>query len=126
MSVKTFPEAKRSLVTELSSSYCVYEAVIGVLLQVGKCVVVTLLLLGVVPLLLGLLFEFIAIIPLRVPLHQSPIYFPWQVGTLPCMYRAWRSQFLKPHARSMIQLHLEGRTVFLRLGGRRGWGVYLR
>lgn len=33
---------------------------------------------GVVPLLLGLLFELVVVAPLRVPLDQTPIFFPWQ------------------------------------------------
>ena len=37
------------------------------------------MLVGVVPLLLGILFELIVVIPLRVPLEQSPLFFPWQV-----------------------------------------------
>ena len=37
------------------------------------------LLIGLVPLLLGLLFELVVVAPLRVPLDQSPIFFPWQV-----------------------------------------------
>ena len=39
---------------------------------------VAFLLLGVVPLLLGLLFELVVVAPLRVPLDQTPIFFPWQ------------------------------------------------
>lgn len=38
------------------------------------------MLLGVVPLLLGLLFELVVVAPLRVPLDQSPVFFPWQVS----------------------------------------------
>jgi len=29
--------------------------------------------------LLGLLFEQVIVVPLRVPLNQTPIFFPWQV-----------------------------------------------
>lgn len=43
-----------------------------------KCLIVAVLLIGVVPLLLGLLFELVVVAPLRVPLEQSPIFFPWQ------------------------------------------------
>lgn len=35
-------------------------------------------LLGVIPLLLGMLFELVIVVPLRVPLDQTPLYFPWQ------------------------------------------------
>lgn len=41
--------------------------------------VAMLVILGVIPLLLGLLFEFIVIAPISVPLYQSPISFLWQV-----------------------------------------------
>lgn len=41
---------------------------------------VAVLLAGVVPLLLGLLFELIVVAPLRVPLDQTPLFYPWQVG----------------------------------------------
>ncbi|XP_076112948.1 E3 ubiquitin-protein ligase MARCHF6-like [Mytilus galloprovincialis] len=43
-----------------------------------KCFIVAALLIGFVPLLLGLLFELVIVAPLRVPLDQSPIFFPWQ------------------------------------------------
>uniref|UniRef100_T1J4X4 E3 ubiquitin-protein ligase MARCHF6 n=1 Tax=Strigamia maritima TaxID=126957 RepID=T1J4X4_STRMM len=36
------------------------------------------LLIGLIPLLLGLLFELVVVVPLRVPLTQSPIFFVWQ------------------------------------------------
>uniref|UniRef100_A0A673AW88 RING-type E3 ubiquitin transferase n=1 Tax=Sphaeramia orbicularis TaxID=375764 RepID=A0A673AW88_9TELE len=39
---------------------------------------VAVLLLGVIPLLLGVLFELVFIIPLRVPLVQTPLLNPWQ------------------------------------------------
>lgn len=35
---------------------------------------------GVIPLLLGLLFELVIVAPLRVPLDQTPLFYPWQVG----------------------------------------------
>lgn len=34
----------------------------------------------VVPLMVGVLMELVIVIPLRVPLHQTPILFLWQVG----------------------------------------------
>ena len=37
-------------------------------------------LIGLVPLLLGLLFELVVVAPLRVPLDQTPLFFPWQVS----------------------------------------------
>ncbi|XP_073486845.1 E3 ubiquitin-protein ligase MARCHF6 isoform X2 [Aquarana catesbeiana] len=47
-------------------------------LMIMKTLVVALLLAGVVPLLLGLLFELVIVAPLRVPLDQTPLFYPWQ------------------------------------------------
>lgn len=44
-----------------------------------KTLIVAVLLAGVVPLLLGLLFELVIVAPLRVPLDQTPLFYPWQV-----------------------------------------------
>ncbi|XP_033117228.1 E3 ubiquitin-protein ligase MARCH6-like [Anneissia japonica] len=43
-----------------------------------KSLVVAVVLLGVVPLLIGLLFELVVVIPLRVPMDQTPVFFLWQ------------------------------------------------
>ncbi|XP_014665321.1 PREDICTED: E3 ubiquitin-protein ligase MARCH6-like [Priapulus caudatus] len=45
---------------------------------VVKSLVLTAILLGVVPLLLGCLVEQVVITPIRIPLDQTPIHFPWQ------------------------------------------------
>ncbi|RUS79521.1 hypothetical protein EGW08_012719 [Elysia chlorotica] len=45
---------------------------------VVKSLVMAGVLLVVIPLLLGLLFDVIIVAPMRVPLDQSPIFFPWQ------------------------------------------------
>ena len=45
-----------------------------------KTLIVAVLLAGVVPLLLGLLFELVIVAPLRVPLDQTPLFYPWQVS----------------------------------------------
>lgn len=34
---------------------------------------------GVIPLLLGLLFDLVIVAPLRVPPDQTPLFYPWQV-----------------------------------------------
>uniref|UniRef100_A0A8C5R108 E3 ubiquitin-protein ligase MARCHF6 n=1 Tax=Leptobrachium leishanense TaxID=445787 RepID=A0A8C5R108_9ANUR len=47
-------------------------------LMIIKTLIVALLLAGVVPLLLGLLFELVIVAPLRVPLDQTPLFYPWQ------------------------------------------------
>uniref|UniRef100_A0A3B3RU22 E3 ubiquitin-protein ligase MARCHF6 n=1 Tax=Paramormyrops kingsleyae TaxID=1676925 RepID=A0A3B3RU22_9TELE len=43
-----------------------------------KSLVVAFLVTGVIPLLLGLLFEQVIVAPLRVPLDQTPLFYPWQ------------------------------------------------
>ena len=48
----------------------------------GKAVIAVSLLMGLIPLLFGLLLELVVLTPVRVPLHQSPIYFLWQVITV--------------------------------------------
>ncbi|GFO07122.1 E3 ubiquitin-protein ligase march6 [Plakobranchus ocellatus] len=45
---------------------------------VVKSLVMAGVLLVMIPLLLGLLFDVIIVAPMRVPLDQSPIFFPWQ------------------------------------------------
>ncbi|XP_041847992.1 E3 ubiquitin-protein ligase MARCHF6-like [Melanotaenia boesemani] len=47
-------------------------------LMIFKTVVVAMMLAGVIPLLLGLLFELVIVAPLRVPLDQTPLFYPWQ------------------------------------------------
>ena len=43
-----------------------------------KALLSAVVLLGLIPLLIGLLFDVVIIIPLRVPLNQSPIFYLWQ------------------------------------------------
>ncbi|XP_026325179.1 E3 ubiquitin-protein ligase MARCH6 [Hyposmocoma kahamanoa] len=43
-------------------------------------------LLGLVPLMFGLLLELVLVIPLRVPLEQSPVLFVWQDWALGVLY----------------------------------------
>uniref|UniRef100_A0A8C5ANB3 RING-type E3 ubiquitin transferase n=1 Tax=Gadus morhua TaxID=8049 RepID=A0A8C5ANB3_GADMO len=47
-------------------------------LMIVKTVVVAAMLAGLIPLLLGLLFELVVVAPLRVPLAQTPLFYPWQ------------------------------------------------
>uniref|UniRef100_A0A3P9MGW0 E3 ubiquitin-protein ligase MARCHF6 n=1 Tax=Oryzias latipes TaxID=8090 RepID=A0A3P9MGW0_ORYLA len=47
-------------------------------MMILKTLVVALLVAGVIPLLLGLLFELVIVAPLRVPLDQTPLFYPWQ------------------------------------------------
>ncbi|KAI1902276.1 hypothetical protein AGOR_G00043030 [Albula goreensis] len=47
-------------------------------LMIVKTLIVAVLLAGVIPLLLGLLFDLVIVAPLRVPLDQTPLFYPWQ------------------------------------------------
>ena len=44
------------------------------------------LLVGLNPLMFGLLLEVVALMPARVPLNQSPVFFLWQDWALGAMY----------------------------------------
>lgn len=51
-----------------------------------KTIVASTILLGVIPLLFGLLLELVVIVPLRVPVHQTPVLFIWQDWALGVLY----------------------------------------
>lgn len=51
-----------------------------------KTVIASTILLGVIPLLFGMLLELVVIVPLRVPIHQTPILFIWQDWALGVLY----------------------------------------
>ncbi|OXA63073.1 E3 ubiquitin-protein ligase MARCH6 [Folsomia candida] len=66
--------------------------------KVGKATIAVGLLVGVVPYLSGLLFELVLFSPMRVPLHQSPIYLTsenWIMGTL-CVKIACATTMMTP------------------------------
>ncbi|CAK9817654.1 E3 ubiquitin-protein ligase MARCHF6 [Anthophora quadrimaculata] len=70
------PRGRRALLDRVKHS-----AIIGV-----KASVAFFLLIGLIPLLFGLLLELVVIVPLRVPLEQSPILFLWQDWALGVLY----------------------------------------
>ncbi|XP_049874552.1 E3 ubiquitin-protein ligase MARCHF6 [Pectinophora gossypiella] len=51
-----------------------------------RAALAALALLGLVPLMFGLLLELVLVIPLRVPLEQSPVLFVWQDWALGVLY----------------------------------------
>lgn len=67
------PKKKKRLCANSGSFYLL------LFVQILKTLVVALLVAGVIPLLLGLLFELVIVAPLRVPLDQTPLFYPWQV-----------------------------------------------
>ncbi|XP_023333010.1 E3 ubiquitin-protein ligase MARCH6 [Eurytemora carolleeae] len=52
----------------------------------GKAVLAFILLLDLIPFMFGVLLDLVVLTPVRVPLHQSPIYFLWQDWFLGLMY----------------------------------------
>lgn len=52
----------------------------------AKTLVASTLLLGIIPLLFGLLLELVVIVPLRVPINQTPVLFIWQDWALGVLY----------------------------------------
>lgn len=48
------------------------------LIIAGKALIAGMILLGVIPLLIGLMFDVLIIVPIRVPLNQTPIFYLWQ------------------------------------------------
>lgn len=52
----------------------------------GKAVLAAIVLLGLIPLLFGMLLEAVVVVPLRVPLHQTPVLCAWQDWALGVLY----------------------------------------
>lgn len=52
----------------------------------AKTLVASAVLLGLIPLLFGLLLELVVVVPLRVPLEQTPVLFVWQDWALGVLY----------------------------------------
>lgn len=67
----------RAAVTERIWKWCVIGA---------KSIVAFTVLLGVIPLLFGLLLELVVVVPLRVPLDQTPVLWVWQDWALGVLY----------------------------------------
>lgn len=74
--VSWLPQGRAAMINRLRH-WCVLGA---------KTIVASTILLGVIPLLLGLLLELVVIIPLRVPIHQTPLLFIWQDWALGVLY----------------------------------------
>ena len=54
--------------------------------QLAKASIAMVLLVGVIPLMFGLLLEVVVLMPVRVSVNQSPIFFLWQDWALGAMY----------------------------------------
>lgn len=70
------PRGRRAIIDRIK-----HWAILGV-----KASVAFVLLVGVIPLLFGLLLELVVVVPLRVPLEQNPILFIWQDWALGVLY----------------------------------------
>ncbi|XP_012226741.1 E3 ubiquitin-protein ligase MARCHF6 [Linepithema humile] len=70
------PRGRRAILDRIK-----HWAILGV-----KASVAFVLLVGVIPLLFGLLLELVVVVPLRVPLEQNPILFIWQDWALGVLY----------------------------------------
>jgi E3 ubiquitin-protein ligase MARCH6 len=56
----------------------IFDKVVEWTVLVSKSVFIAVMLIGIVPLMLGLIFELVIVMPIRVPLEMTPIFFPWQ------------------------------------------------
>lgn len=63
------PQGRTAIMAKLKQ-WCVLGA---------KTLAASIVLLGLIPLLFGLLLELVVVVPLRVPLEQTPVLFIWQV-----------------------------------------------
>ncbi|CAA9997117.1 unnamed protein product [Nesidiocoris tenuis] len=70
------PQGRRAI-TDVLSNWAVI---------LGKSAVATFLLIGVIPLLSGLLLELVVVMPLRVPLEHTPVLWLWQDWALGVLY----------------------------------------
>ncbi|KAH0945690.1 hypothetical protein HN011_005237 [Eciton burchellii] len=70
------PRGRRAIIDRIK-----HWAILGM-----KASVAFVLLVGVIPLLFGLLLELVVVVPLRVPLEQNPILFIWQDWALGVLY----------------------------------------
>lgn len=76
LAVSWLPRGRRAILERVK-----HWAIIG-----AKAFVSSILLIGVIPLLFGLLLELVVVVPLRVPLEQNPILFVWQDWALGVLY----------------------------------------
>lgn len=79
LAVNLFPQG-RTAVVEKFKHWC------SVAVSYGLAAVIFVLMLGVVPLMFGLLLELVVVVPLRVPLNQTPVLFLWQDWALGVLY----------------------------------------
>lgn len=79
LAVNLFPQGRTAIV-EKFKHWC------SVAVSYGLAAVIFVLMLGVVPLMFGLLLELVVVVPLRVPINQTPVLFLWQDWALGVLY----------------------------------------
>ncbi|XP_049958732.1 E3 ubiquitin-protein ligase MARCHF6 isoform X1 [Schistocerca serialis cubense] len=76
LALSWLPQGRAAILSCLRQ-WCIYGA---------RAVAACSILLGLVPLLFGLLLELVVVVPLRVPLDQTPVLFVWQDWALGVLY----------------------------------------
>lgn len=79
IAVNLFPQGRAAVIQKLRHW-------VSVGASYAMAAVIFVLMLGVIPLLFGLLLELVVVIPLRVPMVQTPILFLWQDWALGVLY----------------------------------------
>lgn len=79
IAVNLFPQGRAAVIQKLKHW-------VSVGASYAMAAIIFVLMLGVVPLLFGLLLELVVVVPLRVPLTQTPILFLWQDWALGVLY----------------------------------------
>lgn len=79
IAVNLFPQGRAAVIQKLKHW-------VSVGASYAMAAIIFVLMLGVVPLLFGLLLELVVVVPLRVPLAQTPILFLWQDWALGVLY----------------------------------------
>ncbi|KAG5678025.1 hypothetical protein PVAND_007733 [Polypedilum vanderplanki] len=79
LAVNLFPQGRTAII-EKFKHWC------SVAISYGLAAIIFVLMLGLVPLMFGLLLELVVVVPLRVPLNQTPVLFLWQDWALGCLY----------------------------------------
>lgn len=79
LAVNLFPQGRNAIIEKVKHW-------ISVAVSYGLAAMIFVLMLGVVPLMFGLLLELVVVVPLRVPLNQTPVLFLFQDWALGVLY----------------------------------------
>lgn len=77
--VNLFPQGRNAIIQKLKNW-------ISVGISYALAAIIFVLMLGVIPLMFGLLLELVVVVPLRVSLEQTPVLFLWQDWALGVLY----------------------------------------